>query len=188
MFYSQATGGFYLLEMHSEEIPADAVEISAEEHSFLIEGQSKGKQIQPDENGYPILVDPPPIPVVERRATAKRAVDTAAGNARARYVSAGQLIEEEYRLALQQTLQWRTAGSPAESVPQAIQNWATAAGITAEEAATSIEQTAAAWETVLLTIRKLRLDGKVALDNAADDADFTAIAQPYIDQLNAMQP
>lgn len=67
-------------------------------------------------------------------------------------------------------------------------DWATASGITAEEAAVSIEQTAAAWETVLLTIRKLRLDGKVAVDNAADDADFTAIAQPYIDQLNAMQP
>jgi hypothetical protein len=123
-----------------------------------------------------------------RRASAKRAVDQAAGNARARYVSPGQLVEEEYRLALQQTQAWRDAGSPADQVPAAIQDWADAAGITAEQAATSIEQTAAAWESVLLQIRQVRLAGKAAVDAAGDADDFAAIAQPFIDQLDAMQP
>ena len=41
-------------------IPADAVEITDEEHAALIEGQASGKIITADENGYPILSDPPP--------------------------------------------------------------------------------------------------------------------------------
>lgn len=122
------------------------------------------------------------------RLRAKRLIDDAAGNARARYVSAGQLVEEEYRLALQQTQAWRDAGSPADQVPPAIQAWADAAGITAEQAATSIEQTTAAWESVLLQIRQIRLAGKAAVDAAGDADDFAAIAQPFIAQLDAMQP
>ena len=60
MFYSKSTGGFYDREIHGDNIPADAVEITVEEHQALLEGQSQGKVIVADENGYPILQDPPP--------------------------------------------------------------------------------------------------------------------------------
>lgn len=40
-------------------IPADAVEISAEDHAALIDGQYAGKRIVADANGHPILQDPP---------------------------------------------------------------------------------------------------------------------------------
>ena len=60
MFYSKATNGFYTLEIHGDNIPADAVEITEAEHAALIEGQSLGKRIVADENGRPILQDPPP--------------------------------------------------------------------------------------------------------------------------------
>ena len=60
MFYSKSTGGFYTREIHGDNIPADAVEITAEQHSELIEGQSQDKRIVADENGFPVLVDPPP--------------------------------------------------------------------------------------------------------------------------------
>lgn len=60
MFYSKSTGGFYAREIHGDNIPADAVEITEAEHAALIEGQSQGKVIVADENGYPILQDPPP--------------------------------------------------------------------------------------------------------------------------------
>ena len=59
MLYSKSTGGFYDREIHGDNIPADAVEITAEEHAALLEGQSQGKRIQADENGYPFLADPP---------------------------------------------------------------------------------------------------------------------------------
>ena len=58
MFYSASTGGFYAREIHGDNIPADVVEITAEQHSNLIEGQGNGKVITSDESGFPILIDP----------------------------------------------------------------------------------------------------------------------------------
>ena len=60
MFFSASTGGFYTREIHGENMPADVVEITAEEHAALLEGQSQGKLIQADINGRPVLADPPP--------------------------------------------------------------------------------------------------------------------------------
>jgi hypothetical protein len=60
MFYAKSTGGFYDTAIHGDNIPADAVEITTEEHQAMLEGQSMGKRIVADENGYPILQDPPP--------------------------------------------------------------------------------------------------------------------------------
>ena len=60
MFYSKTTSGFYTREIHGDNIPADAVEITEAEHTALLEGQSMGKVIVADENGRPILQDPPP--------------------------------------------------------------------------------------------------------------------------------
>lgn len=60
MFYSKSTGGFYVREIHGDNIPGDAVEITEAEHAALLEGQAQGKRIVDDENGRPILQDPPP--------------------------------------------------------------------------------------------------------------------------------
>ena len=65
MFYSKSTGGFYTREIHGDNIPTDAVEITEAEYVALLEGQSQGKRIVADENGRPILQDPPP-PTVEQ--------------------------------------------------------------------------------------------------------------------------
>ncbi|MBE0471770.1 MAG: hypothetical protein IBX55_19950 [Methyloprofundus sp.] len=131
-----------------------------------------------------------PDSISDRRDTAKELIDQSAGNARQRYVSVGPLVEEEYRLALQQCKAWRAAGSPEASVPAAISDWAIASGMTDEQAAANIEQTAAGWELVLLTIRQIRLSGKAAVDAATDlgtHDDMQNVAQPYIDQLNLMK-
>ena len=60
MKYAKSTNGFYDEAIHGDNIPADAVEITIEEHAALLEGQSQGKLIQADANGRPVLVDPPP--------------------------------------------------------------------------------------------------------------------------------
>ena len=71
MFYSKQTGGFYDTAIHGNNIPADAVEITAEQHAALIEGQSQGKLIQADAKGKPVLADPP-APTDEELASAVR--------------------------------------------------------------------------------------------------------------------
>jgi hypothetical protein len=59
MFYSAKTNGFYVQGIH-DAMPSDVVEISDSYHSELLDGQSKGKVIAPDNKGYPRLIDPPP--------------------------------------------------------------------------------------------------------------------------------
>ena len=77
MFYSPQTGGFYDAAFHGDSIPDDAVEITAELHSELMEGQSQGQIITPDKNGFPVLTDPLP-PTAEELAAIARANRAAA--------------------------------------------------------------------------------------------------------------
>lgn len=62
MHYSASTGGFYITEVHGDQMPLDAVVITESAHAALLVGQSQGKRIVPDADGRPILVDPPPAP------------------------------------------------------------------------------------------------------------------------------
>lgn len=59
MLYSPSKNGFYNREVHGDSIPADAVEITPEQHAALLAGQSAGKRITADANGFPVLQDPP---------------------------------------------------------------------------------------------------------------------------------
>lgn len=60
MFYSKSTGGFYDTAIHGDNIPADAVEITCEQHCALLQGQADGKVIVCNEQGHPCLADPTP--------------------------------------------------------------------------------------------------------------------------------
>ena len=69
-FASKLTRGFFVTEVHGDNMPTDAVEISDEFHAELIEGQSQGKII--DWSGdVPVLVDVAP-PSNEELATMAR--------------------------------------------------------------------------------------------------------------------
>lgn len=69
-FYSARTRGFYSTDLH-DSVPDDAVEVSHEEWMALMEAQSLGKQIGPNEQGRPTATTPVPTP--EQSATARRA-------------------------------------------------------------------------------------------------------------------
>ena len=189
-FFSAETGGFYDSKVHGSNRPDDSVTITEIQYKTLLNGQRLGKIIATD-NGKPILIDKPLLSISDRKNTAKKLIDIAAGAARQRFVSVGQLIDMEYKLAEQQTKDWRAAGSPTGDVPQAISDWAVAAGMTNEQAATDIEVTAESWALVLIAVRKIRLEGKAAIDAATDQGtadDMSNVAQPFIDQLDALTP
>lgn len=65
MFYSKTTGGFYSREINGDNIPADAVDITVEQHAALLAGQATGKRIVSDANGRPTLQDPPKATAAE---------------------------------------------------------------------------------------------------------------------------
>lgn len=73
MYYAKSTNGFYSREIHGDEIPEDAVEITQQQHADLLQGQSEGKVIAADEAGRPFLTDPPPpAPNTIEQVQAKR--------------------------------------------------------------------------------------------------------------------
>lgn len=58
IYYSQETGGLYPDGEKYKSMPPDAVEITADLYSELINGQSAGKNITPNGSGLPYLSDP----------------------------------------------------------------------------------------------------------------------------------
>lgn len=74
-FYSATTRGFYAPEVHGEQIPADAVEVSEEDYAALLEAQSAGKHIAPGKGGEPVAIDRPQLTdsQVEAQVRAERA-------------------------------------------------------------------------------------------------------------------
>lgn len=77
IFYSPQTGGFYATHLHAH-IPADAVAITAEEHTALLEAQTRGLVIRPDSAGRPVAMAAPGPSLADAKA-AKRA-EIAAGH------------------------------------------------------------------------------------------------------------
>lgn len=58
MFYSKSTNGFYVEEIHGDNMPSDVIEITQELYNQLMAEQSTGRQISSDENGMPITIEP----------------------------------------------------------------------------------------------------------------------------------
>lgn len=58
IYYDAKSAGFYL-EGINNEIPSAAIKVSIEDYEILLAGQEAGKEINPNQNGYPTLTDPP---------------------------------------------------------------------------------------------------------------------------------
>ncbi len=76
-FYSGSTRGFYVDEVHKpHQIPSDAVPISEEYWTELLNGQADGFWIGPDEQGYPVLKEYPPLTLEQKAENARKERDT----------------------------------------------------------------------------------------------------------------
>ena len=169
------------------------VEITQSERDVLI-AQRNEATLRPDRHlkkfakeakaaGLPTAIN---LPATQdwTKADAHNAIDQAAGRARFRVMSPGTLLSEEYKLTQAQVNAWRSAGSLANAVPATLQSWVTATGMTAEEAAQDIEQTAAQYEGLLELIRDTRLIGKANVNN--EQTDYISIALAVIAQLDRL--
>lgn len=56
LLFSKTTNGFYDTSLNYSAIPADAVEITPDEHATLLDAQRLGEQIVGDANGRPVAV------------------------------------------------------------------------------------------------------------------------------------
>lgn len=70
-FFSASSGGFFCRELHGNDIPSDAVELTDKQYRDLLDGQSAGKRIVAGADGKPVLADPP-APTAEQLAASVR--------------------------------------------------------------------------------------------------------------------
>ncbi|UQI40963.1 hypothetical protein [Vreelandella venusta] len=115
-------------------------------------------------------------------------IDTAAGNARAAFVSPGSYIDQEYLLAKQEAVAWLESGKDENAIPSSVQDHIDMFGVSAEAAATEIVATAEQWELALGAIRSARLGGKAAVQRAETIEAAEAAAQQAIEQLKNYRP
>ena len=73
IYYASSTKGFYTTDINPI-IPNDAVEITDEYYQELLAGQSNGKCITANAEGYPVLTDPVIVPPTaeQNKATASQ--------------------------------------------------------------------------------------------------------------------
>lgn len=115
-------------------------------------------------------------------------IDTAAGSARAAFVSPGSYIDQEYLLAKQEAADWLANGKDVKAIPSSVQDHISMFDVDAETAATEIVATAEQWEQALGAIRSARLGGKAAVSRAVTIEETEAAAQQAIEQLNKYRP
>lgn len=115
-------------------------------------------------------------------------IDTAAGNARAAFVSPGSYIDQEYLLAKQEAADWLANGKDENAIPSSVSDHMAMFEVDAETAATEIVATAEQWEQALGAIRSARLGGKAAVRRADTIEAAEAAAQQAIEQLNRYRP
>lgn len=108
LFYSGAARGFYDDAIHST-MPADAVPITEQVWQAMLAAQSDGKQIEPDANGYPVAVDPPPLgpPQVVSRFQARAALHLAGLLPQVEALMAAPETDALWRLAWTDAIEFR---------------------------------------------------------------------------------
>ena len=132
-------------------------------------------------------VDPAAI-LAEMHRVLFEKIDTAAGNARAAFVSPGSYIDQEYLLAKQEAADWLEGGKDGNAIPSSVQDHMTLFEVNADTAAQAIIATAEQWETALREIRNLRLGGKAKVQRAETIKAAEEQAQQAIGQLDQYRP
>lgn len=171
IFYSATAGGFYDSALHGSSIPADAVEISAEEHAALLAGQSVGRHIVADEQGRPVLVSPPPPTLAEHRAAALARLN-AACEAELAKLKAGFPASEVDSWAKQEREARMLQADQATATPL-LSAIAAARGLTVAELAARVLAKSDAYAVAagaLIGRRQALEDALMAVDLQAEDA------------------
>lgn len=184
MYYSKSTGGFYDAAIHGNQIPADAVAITRDEHAALLQAQSEGQVIAPGPDGRPCVIDPPSAIITA--ASMCHSIDTAADAARLA-VAGDPLRAVEYEKAAAEAAAYADADYPADACPRSVAAWAIN-GRTPRQAADSILAEAAAYAEALYQIRETRLQAKeqVRQAMAANQVEQARlIASAAIDSIRA---
>ena len=113
-------------------------------------------------------------------------IDVAAGTAR-KFFAPYELLDEEYSRTYRLTLDWTidVIDNPSLIPPLVLSSWATASGMSVEDAAENILATGDSYNQFMDAVRALRLLGKTSVANAAGE-DIETTGQAVVDSITAL--
>jgi hypothetical protein len=175
IYYASSTGGFYDTDIHGENMPKDAVEITPELHRELIAGQSPGKRIMPPDGGHPLpwLADAPP-PTLEEARTRKLATLNDAYESVMGYIQAGYPDTEILTWERQAAQARELTGDP-EARALFVRALAATKGVTPEEMSRRILANAESWEPIAAMLTAQRQLMEEAILAVTDVEELAAI-------------
>ena len=202
LYYSQSSGGFYDSDIH-DTLPNDTVEISPEQHTALLAGQSQGQVIMPGKDGQPVLAESAPSHLHRWDGKAWMLTKAAASQLLAEAIDKGTeaindaveqayhhvtRFEAEYQLREQQARDYKAGGCKGEA-PLQVAAFAKPAGKTACEATDIIIAQADNLRMMLgklgaLRMRKFELKGlQTAAEVDKRTVEILAEIKPIADKL-----
>lgn len=202
IYYSKTNQAFYDSAIHSR-LPEDAVEISHEQHTALLAGQSQGQVIMPGKDGKPVLAPLAPSHLHQWNGKEWMLDKAAASQLLAEAIDQGtkainDLVDEAYRhvtrfqpeylLREQQARDYKAGGCKGEA-PMQVAAFAKPAGKTACEATDIIIAQADNLRMVMgklgaLRMRKFELKGlQTAAEVEKRTAEILAEIRPIADKL-----
>ena len=184
--YAMIRDGIFVGFGCNELIPihSDDIELTEQEHKEALKALGQSKEPYIENN---VLLFKKIKNAVKEKELAAVAIDNTAGQARARFATDSPFIEPEYELSYKEAVVFIETGYQGEC-PETVKAHAEAYSVSDQVAADKIKLMGDQWYNVIRAVRKIRLAGKQAVETATDDADFMAVSQPFIDQLNALQP
>ena len=186
-FYDPATQTEAIFGIHDLSGCTKKADMSPEAQEWFTRPARDGYEWKCLNGKWPEEVPIEPAPADDRRLSACTAIDTAAGAARTRFSTNSAFIETEYQRAYDTAVAWINSGYQGEA-PAPVKSDAEAFGRNELDSAHYIKTTGDYWFSKLDAVRDIRLKGKQAVEQSPDDADFMSVAQPFIEQLEALKP
>jgi hypothetical protein len=159
--------GFLDNSIHSADLIATATPIDD-----LVYEALKGKNVQPDTNGHPIVVDPPELSLDQLKTKTLKKIDNSVDDL---YKDVIGNRASEYDRAEAEAKSFAVSGYPAGNVPESVQAWADPNNQTPTWAADDIIATAVGWRTVQANLRTKRLAIKEAVRSAVDQSSIDVV-------------
>lgn len=180
-FYSKLTGGFYPAVMRGDyeaagTWPADAIEITSEQHAALLDGQAQGMRIVADAEGLPVLLSPPVPTLGDVKAALMADVDTKISDIYSRFTR----FETEY-VQREAAAHAFKAGGYADDAGVWVMAFAGSAGMSAQAATDLIISQADSMRAALQALGALRM-GKYGIAAAASEAAAQAVHDGIVEQ------
>lgn len=198
MHYSASTNTCYAAEFRADyeasgTWPADAVEITLDLYRAVVSNRPVNKIMVPGPDGLPMLADPPAPTLAEAQSAALAAIDSAAGAARARYITTVNGQDATYLLKAADADRYKAAGYPAAQI--ASYPWVLAKAKAASASSTAADYQAAAdliistrdaWVVKGAAIEEARERGKAVVAAAVDVAGVETARAAAVAELGAL--